>query len=283
MQRDYEALIAELIQADLQRVVDVEADPTTWTLSIFVTAASREAVEDFVHTPDLQSLSMSIEVEPVEQLAESAATIIGGKKFSAGTSCTFAFAVKNVGAGTWTRGVLTAAHCGNDGSTPDNNFEFGGVILPFRGATQAGRIDAQVHSKTPSNTTKNRLRYHSTPTTWVYVDVTSVSSWSGQSVGNTVCQNGRISPVIKCGQITNKNVSPSYVPGSNNFIRATYDVCIGDSGASVWKSNSAHGIHSGGAGSILGTCSNGENHRSDGIYGAINYATDNLDVEVLTN
>ncbi|MGI8830801.1 MAG: trypsin-like serine protease [Candidatus Limnocylindria bacterium] len=68
------------------------------------------------------------------------------------------------------------------------------------------------------------------------------------------------------------------MPGANRFRRADYCADTGDSGASVFNTNTAYGIHSGGG---QGGCSNNPNDY--GIFGNIVYAKDALGVQILAS
>lgn len=77
--------------------------------------------------------------------------------------------------------------------------------------------------------------------TW---DATMYNTLVGKAGGSTGTQRG---------YITSTYVMPSYVTNGHRFIRAEYCAKDGDSGAAVFNTNTAYGIHSGGA-QIAGGC-----------------------------
>lgn len=90
--------------------------------------------------------------------------------------------------------------------------------------------------------------------------VTSTATWSGTVIGQSVCMRGQTSGWT-CGTVSDKNVSPSYVPGGNRFVRTTNTCAVGDSGATWSSSSKAYGVESGFF-TTDNTC----------IYGSIDYA-----------
>ena len=88
----------------------------------------------------------------------------------------------------------------------------------------------------------------------------------------------RASGAVPRCHIEGKNYSPGQVPGGNRFLKADYCAETGDSGASIFSTNTAYGIHHGGG---PGGCSNNPNNY--GIFGNIVYAKDAMGVQILAS
>ena len=199
-------------------------------------------------------LPAGLEVVEVDALVRPEATIFGGLPI---TTCTLGFSVRN---GSGTRGVTTAAHCGNSQS-------WSGGSLTFRGEAYRDSFDVQWHTS-PGDTVTNQFDSGTG-----IRNCTGTRSRSAQSVGDFVCKNGRTTGYT-CGTIQSTRFAPSYVPsvdatfvfvdgGSTNLSSG------GDSGGPWFNGSTAFGIHSGGAG-------------NDSVYMPINYVS-GIGVSVLTN
>lgn len=188
-------------------------------------------------------------------------TLRGGLKMdpTAGIPCTSAFGA--VSSGSYY--VLSAAHC--EGVTRWHAGEqYGSVTLQV----YQGRVDAERH-------------FRPWPSAWyvsaailidgsvirpIYYHITWVATMEGTTVGMAGARSG-----TRRGSIESKNYSPGQVPGGNRFLKADYCADTGDSGASIFNTNTAYGIHYGGG---PGGCSN--NPYDYGIFGNIVYAKDAL-------
>ena len=237
----------------------MEGDPIQGT----VTLTGRTFDEEFLSILG-SSTSSGLRIVIVEgEPSQPTAVLQGGKEFDSGTTCTQGFVVLNNDPNdpTWDKGIMIAAHCGNYPV-------FGGVTLTTVEERYQGTADMQVNKKMAANTVSNKFRYINNGST-VIVTVTGQRNWSQQTPGLGVCQVGNGLGQVQCGQVETQYFSPSYVSGGNSFIKATADVCGGDSGGSVFSGSTAWGIVSGGLTSD-GTCPSGSTRYQYLIYGAIN-------------
>lgn len=215
-----------------------------------------------------------------------ASTLIGGLSISNNGGCEMAFSVSGViGPGSTTAtGLVTAAHCGDNGQYPaGNSLPF---IREYGDDVARDETDAQFHTKGAGNTVDNRVRYTSegSPPGTLYVDITSRTGWGGQTPPQTVCHNGSSTGVRTCGVIETNTYTPSSaVSADPEWVRVVMRSCLGDSGASIWRGNSAYGILHAASGNVVGTCSNGQQRREKTVYGAITFAEGRLQMVVLTN
>jgi hypothetical protein len=196
-----------------------------------------------VYVPDPAQLTNSLQkankqlpdkvnVVRVPKLAEPSANIYGGLSLS--PDCTIGFSVLQPSTGT--KGIATAAHC-------PNAMSFNGQSLTLKGELQSGSNDSQWHTTpnyTPINFVEDGVGGRS---------ITSQTIWSNQPINGTVCKYGRTTGRT-CGYIIQKDISLSYVTGSNaTFIRVhnagVNEAAGGDSGGPVFFGNSAYGILSG--------------------------------------
>lgn len=99
-------------------------------------------------------------------------------------------------------------------------------------------------------------------------------TWANTMQGTIVGKSGQATNTTR-GNILSKYHAPWYVPSSYNFITASFCVSDGDSGGSVFNTNTAYGIVSG-SGGFCGV-------DAYGIFGNIVYATDALGVAVLAS
>jgi hypothetical protein len=249
--------------------VDIEADLRRSSISV-VTASP-------VALGQARAIVEAVDIDPNVRVAVTSgeisaptALIKGGKEFTSGTTCTMGFAVTNEGSGSWTQGVLIAAHCSNAAS-------FGGVTLPLRREIKYGAIDAQVHDKTSSNTTSSNITLPNGSGGRFDRTMTGVVTWESTAVGSTVCQVGNAFGIYQCGTVSTKEFSPNWIPNSFNFVKSDGNVCKGDSGGSVYAGTLAYGIVSGGQ-SNIGTCSNGQTKYNNWVFGSISSQLAALDL-----
>lgn len=134
--------------------------------------------------------------------------------------------------------LLSAAHC--SGTTRFQGGEqYGSVTLEVR----QGRVDAERH-------------FRPYPSPWyvsasIYVESNDIRpvryhiTWDSTMTGTLVGKSGEETGTTR-GNITSKFGAPPGVSGSNRFLVADYCANPGDSGASVFNTNTAYGIHHGG-------------------------------------
>ncbi len=174
-----------------------------------------------------KSLPEGATIRQVRELTRPLAGIAGGLSL---TACTSGFAVIHPDG---RRGILTAAHCYNDQQY------YQGTYLPWLGGKYEGAWDVQWHS-TPGYTPTNLVWNGSN-----YVSITGLKYRGSQTIGEYVCKYGRVT-ALSCGYIRSTTFAPSSVPN----VTATW-VTIGsastygeegDSGAPIWRGNTAYGI-----------------------------------------
>lgn len=165
--------------------------------------------------------------------------------------------------------LLSAAHC--SGTTRYQGGEFYGSVSLEQ---QQGRVDAERHYRSwrspwyvsatifVESTDIRPVRYH---ISW---DNTMTQTWVGKSGEETGTTRGHI---------TSKHYAPWWVPNSNRFLKADYCTEGGDSGGSVFNTNTAYGINSGG---LIVECPHPDAY---GIFGNIGYAKDALGVSILAS
>lgn len=169
---------------------------------------------------------------------EQEADTRGGANLS---TCTSGFVVPN-GAGT--RGVLTAAHCGNT----QTYSEFGGTTYAMTFVSESLDADADVQWHTTASTEVPEFYADLTTTARV---LTGRRLRSSTAVGNTVCHRGKTTG-YSCGSVASITHQPAYtnacggVTCSALFIRVEGpDLrCYGgDSGGPFFNGQTAFGIH----------------------------------------
>lgn len=174
----------------------------------------------------------------------------GGANLS---TCTSGFVVAN-SAGT--RGVTTAAHCGNTQSY----FEFNGTSYPMTFVAERNDADEDVQWHTTAQTEVPQFYADLTTTPRV---LTGRRLRSSTAVGNTACHRGKTTG-YSCGSVESTTYQPTY--SCNGFTcSATYIsvtgpnlACAGgDSGGPWFNGQTAFGLHVAGANSDIypGTCS----------------------------
>jgi streptogrisin C len=164
------------------------------------------------------------------------------------------------------RNLLSAGHC-----SQDNRYHGGEKYGEVVAQQQSGRVDAERHSVNAT--------FQAKP--WIFVDVDHKSrdvlsrgDYAGISVGDDVCKSGQTTGKT-CGRVQDKHYSPSYVPSGNDFIKTSYCGKGGDSGAGVYISNKALGVHSGGSD---GACSDPGDFS---IFGHIEFVQNALNASVV--
>lgn len=198
--------------------------------------------------------------------------MLGGLELEVGTTnlCSSAFSATN---GT-NRFVLSAGHCYADtGKTSRSN------ASAFYGSTQSyqysGRVDAEriVRSGAWRESGKFFVQGENPRLVESYV------GYGSTAIGAYLGKTGRSTGTTR-GYVESKSVSPGYVVNGYDFIRVDFCVYPGDSGGAVWAGSSAYGIISGYFKST--SCrGGGPAGRGAGIYGAINFALNALDVSLL--
>ena len=273
--------ISRFSRQDLLRFHDAKVDLNTleeWASLILNArdesrihaAVSVDAIEGVIriesNDPKAESLTRvggldasGVSVERVEGSGTSPTTW-GAGTFANG--CSAAFIVVNGGS----YGVLGAGHAGCGGATVytdrTSTYDTSIAFSEF-----AGRRDVAVH-KLSSGTATNTIRVPFHPGAR---NITSTSSWSAMTVGQSVCKNGRASG-WSCGQIVNKNISLSSPAGTNRFVETSNTCAGGDSGGSWTSNQQAYGIQS--------SKFNSNDHC---IFGAIDYALARTDWSVRTS
>lgn len=216
-QRSLHDLIDDSV--DFASMVDVE----TGTVELEV-ASERD--ERIVASSDVPR---SVVVTVVDELAETAQNLIGGKPL---TTCTSGWSVKQTnGVNT---GVSTAGHC-----TDSQSFQ--GDNLPFQDGQWSGDADSQWH-KTPGY--QNPARVYTGIDTR---DVLNVYSRAETANNTSICMYGKATG-YHCATMTNKNYDPSdsCIPNSTATWMYSYNgnddlADHGDSGGPVFKNNGAYG------------------------------------------
>lgn len=205
------------------------------------------------------SLHNAIVVLTVDELSNPEADIYAGRPLS---TCTTGYSVQN---SSGTKGITTAAHCGNSQS-------YNGTALTFRAELYTGEYDVQWH--TGSGLTYRPWAYdglYDTQTPQFRI-ITGTRSRTNQALDEYVCKYGKTTGYT-CGYIKDKNYrssSPSnatatYIRVSNPGVNLSEG---GDSGGPWYRGSIAYGIHHTGIG-------------DDATYMAINYIS-GLGLTVLT-
>jgi len=167
-----------------------------------------------------------VDVITVEHLSEQVADIFGGKHLS---TCTSGFSVKN---SSGTKGITTAAHCGN-------TQYYSGTSLPFKGSALGCSCDVQWHTA-PGFTVRN-LAWDGSSNRYIY----GTKSRGSMVVGDYVCKYGKTTK-YGCGWIENTSYKRTD-SGSwcSTWIRVgnpSYDLSEGgDSGGPWFLGNTAYG------------------------------------------
>ena len=200
-------------------------------------------------------------------------TLRGGLRITGGGStCSSAFSA--VAASNYY--LLSAAHCLGGYGSPrvQGGEEYGWVTSEQR----SGRVDAE-------------RTFRPWPSPW-YVSA-SVFVWSGDMrpvryyitwdstmTGTQVGKAGYATNQT-LGNITSKYGAPTGVPNSERFLVASYCANPGDSGAAVYNTNTAYGIHHGGPVDGSGNARLCGDPLDFSYFGNIAYAKDALGVAIL--
>ena len=201
-------------------------------------------------------------------------------------ACSTAFTVRRPNGN---RNILSAAHCGNDntlenacmgpddGSGRSHGGEHYGNV---QDNSCGGRKDAERHGRQDPFGSRAWIFMNPDFKEW---EVRSVNRWENLVPGTILCKSG-ITSGKTCGQVHNKQFSPSYIPNSKDFIKAKYCVRSGDSGAGVYGGESgishrAYGIVSGALGLSTPCAEWGAGNYS--VTGHIEFAENTLDVTVV--
>ena len=137
-------------------------------------------------------------------------------------------------------GIVTAGHCQSAATV-----SFNGTILPLQARNYSGNFDVQWHTA-PGFTTPNTVNLG----TGGMRTITSTKGLSLQTVGMSVCKNGRTTGYT-CGKIVNKNVTWLDPAGSGKAVGPWVQVndgagtimCAGgDSGGPAVNANAAMGL-----------------------------------------
>ena len=261
--RTVETSLAELvcIQADATSTIEnlgipVESEVNVYENRVKVYVVDRTQLDSMLKDEQLR-LSKKVDVITVDSMGIKEDDIFGGLSLS---TCTSGFGVIDSGD---TRGITTAAHCGNSQS-------YSGESLDFVYELEGTYYDIQWHT-TDDFTVTNEIQYN----TGYYREITATLSRDNQSVGMYVAKYGKTT-YRTAGHIFSKNYDPGY--GFNaTFIRVnnTYGNNLsssGDSGGPWYDGNTAYGSHMGSPAS----------DDDDAVYMAINYVS-GVGVSVLTD
>lgn len=165
---------------------------------------------------------------------------------------------------------LTAAHCTDPNPA---RYHAGHYFGAYYGAAFGGRTDAARVLKDAVWDMKARMWISAS----VRRSVCCYITWSNIQVGVQVVKGGGFSGT-QYGDILGKYYMPSGVPDSERFVLASYCANPGDSGSGIMHSQTAYGIHHGADDVGPNTsCPTPENS----VFGAINYAMDALDVDLM--
>lgn len=180
-----------------------------------------------------------VRLQQVDSFPVPVVDITGGVaiNYPAGGGCTAGFVVQTPAA---VNGIVTAGHC-QSGAT----VSFNGTILPLQARNYSGNFDVQWHTA-PGFTTPNTVNLG----TGGMRTITSTKGLSLQTVGMSVCKNGRTTGYT-CGKIVNKNVTWLDPAGSGKAVGPWVQVndgagtimCAGgDSGGPAVNANAAMGL-----------------------------------------
>ena len=199
---------------------------------------------------------------------------LGTSHLTAPVKCTTAFTVWRGSA----RNTMSAAHCnGNDIGASRYHAEkrYGGVST----YQQSVRVDAEAHSVIDNSFDTMSLIWVSSSET--ARKVTGYTYYNATVVGANVCISGYTSG-HSCNVITSTTYAPTNIPQSERFIKAEYCSDGGDSGAGVFASGSAYGIHSGGAADSAGNNLPCTDPNDFAFFGHIEYAIGALGLSFAT-
>ncbi len=222
--------------------------------------------------------------------------ITDGRDFSAEASfsggnqiggCTIGFAARKSSTGAY--GIITAGHCGDDGSNDTMSLTVNGVSLPHDFGWLSANADAQFNTIPTGygHVLADNYRCHNPRP--IYCDVTGTET-RNRMMEVYVCHAG-MSSGVSCGTVTSISAklksaecrsARGFVVNCNNvFVQvgnsSSLRSCKGDSGGPWYRNGVAYGIHHG---------SNSDNDCSaSGIvatFSAMDEVINFLDVEIVT-
>jgi len=249
---------------ELPDMTGTDMDVKTGDVVLFVYAVGAAGEEAKAKGPKIaQRLGHPVRVELIDA-PEQDANVRGGANLS---TCTSGFVVAN-SAGT--RGILTAAHCGNTQT-----------YSGFDGTTTATTFVSEILDADQD------VQWHTTPLTEVpefYADLTTTARtltgrrlYSSTAVGNTVCHRGKTTG-YSCGSVESTTHQPTYagacgsVACASTYIRVSGPnlACFdGDSGGPWFNGQTAFGIMKSASftGTAPGQCNFGTYMSTDYISG----------------
>lgn len=166
-----------------------------------------------------------------EETPSTLVNVVGGFRYN---GCSIGFAVTRG----WTKGFVTAGHCGSAGTT----VRIDGITVGQFQRSDFPGADAAWANVRQSDTLYNLVWVYSNNSTY------AVTNSNSASIGATVCRSG-FRTGWRCGSITRNNVTVNYGSGPVYGLRES-NACAGqgDSGGSwVAGGNAAQGVTSGGA------------------------------------
>ncbi|RBW67986.1 S1 family peptidase [Bacillus taeanensis] len=215
-------------------ITSVSTDFENQSVIVSVTSLNEEAKKSIKQTAEVENLSF-IEGGKVELASRSSYhdPLQGGLSISGPKGqCSMAYLARN---NTGKHYAVTAAHCGNSG----DSFYQGGSYMGYISNSYhqlGGEVDATGVYIANRRDVSSRV-YGS-----VYL-LTSLETWSGESIGQMVCKSGA-STGTTCGTLQSKRVD-FYSNGIYHYnFRGTsgMDVISGDSGGTVYYRNSLKGV-----------------------------------------
>ncbi len=162
--------------------------------------------------------------------------------------CTFGF---NAVAGT-RRFMISAAHC------PDTfRNHSGSDVGPVVAGANGGSVDAQLTEVFNGAWFSSRTLFHRGGTAEAY-EILQASSTTRLAQNTGICVSG-VSSGLLCGAVTDSSYSGTVNSEGEErdyFNMLRYNMCTrgGDSGAPLYASNTAFGVHKGDTGEALGEC-----------------------------
>jgi hypothetical protein len=211
--------------------VDVRAQSASVTLDN--QSASQARIQAHPVTASAGGVPVSVSVGDIPQ---PASTIYAGL---AGSGCTSGFSVEHTSG---TRGIITAAHCGNSQT-------ISGVSLTFKFEWQYGSADVQWH--TASGSTFRNWAYDglNDGTTPYYRLITGTIPRLSLVTGGTYCKYG-ITTKYGCGTLSSRVETPSWVNNASATFLAIDNASAaislpGDSGGPTFSDGNAVGLVSG--------------------------------------
>lgn len=242
---------------------DVDVRTGAIVLTVYAVGAAAEAAAKAKGVELAEQLGHPVRIDLIDA-PEQDASVRGGATLS---TCTSGFVVAN-SAGT--RGILTAAHCGNTQSYSD--FDGTSTTTTFISEILDADQDVQWHTTPQSEVPE----FYADLTTSARV-LTGRRLYSSTSVGNTVCHRG-ITSGYSCGSVDSVTYQPTYanacgtVACASTYIRVSGPnlACSGgDSGGPWFNGQTAFGIMKSASfsGAAPGQCNYGTYMSTDYISG----------------